>query len=207
MVGGLPVRQGEGIRMLEETQGRTQSGDIFSRIKYTKNAYGKVFIEESGTARCLIPIIEDKKVPSLSPGGTFSNETRREFYRLYRPYVPAQVFATGNPPAGPVSFDNCLQANTERIMMELASNIFLGAAVEKAGIYAIRGAARWLSNRTLTRAYKIMIKGGRGSLSASNKMAKFGGSIAEYGEFTVKMFELNQTRKDIEGWYEVLSQL
>ncbi len=169
---------------------RSDISDVRSHIERTGNGYGRTFLKETGSARCLIPVIEDDG---------FKCGTRRSFDALYynMAFPGGMLYDTDNPPVMPVNFDNCVAARTQKLMLNLAADILMGAAIEHLGLVAIRYGARYLTSWSIDTAYKVVAAGGR--LSAANRYAKFGGSIGEYAELTARLWEGYSTATHVQG--------
>lgn len=168
----------------------TRTKLVGSAISQTQNGSGKFFYKEVGPASCLIPVFEDE---------SFKCATRKSFHSLYeaRSAMPDLLYQPGNGPGLPYSFDNCLNARTQKLMFNIAADVLLGAAIEHLGLVAIRFGARYISSWSIDKAYKVVAMGGK--LSTANKYAKFGGSIGEYGEITAHLWETYHSVSGVNG--------
>ena len=165
---------------------------VYSRMDETTNDYGRTFRRETGTAACLIPVIEDDD---------FRCSTRKAFNEMYNDiaFPSGQLSDADNPPVGPVNFDGCLRARTNKIMFELGKELLLGGGIADIAVTGIiKLGARGIRLMSINRAYKVLRL--TGSARQASRYANIAGAVGQYEEALLKIYGWYDMEGDIEGW-------
>jgi hypothetical protein len=171
-----------------------------SRIVTETNDYGKVFMYERGNAACLIPIIEDDG---------FECDTRKAFNAKYRALAGSQlhyISAADNPPLEPVNFDNCLKANTNKMMLSIVEEVITGVGIGSAIKGTIKFAAKGIRLWAINKSYKVMAVTGRAGGKAA-RYGRLGGAIGQYEETIIKLYEFGETAHDLHGKVQSVNKM